>query len=50
MPDRLPQLTIHRYLALICLMKADCEKVKGLIDYDVNVIQGALSKVFGYEE
>ena len=39
-----------RYLALICLMKDECEKKKGLIDYDVNVIQNALSQVFGYEQ
>ncbi len=41
---------VFRYLALICLMKAECEKKKGLIDYDVNVIQTALSQVFGYEQ
>ncbi|KAI9748576.1 MAG: hypothetical protein M1815_003127 [Lichina confinis] len=40
---------INKYLALISLMKSECEKKKGLIDYDVNVIQGALSQVFGYE-
>ncbi len=39
-----------RYLALICLMGAECEEKKGLIDYDVNVIQSALSQVFGYQE
>ncbi|KAI9802165.1 MAG: GTP-binding protein gtr2 [Piccolia ochrophora] len=41
---------MNKYLALICLFKTDCTDIKGLIDYNVEVFQGALSQVFGYQK
>lgn len=40
---------INKYLVLICLMKDDCAKRKGVIDLNVNVFQGAMADIFGFE-
>lgn len=37
---------IFRYLALICLMRKESIEKRGLVDYNVQVFQQALEKVF----
>lgn len=37
---------LHRYLALICLMRKESIEKQGLVDYNVQVFQNALEKVF----
>ena len=38
-----------RYLVLICIMKEESIKKKGLIDYNCGVFQDALAQVFGLQ-
>ncbi|KAI9764764.1 MAG: GTP-binding protein gtr2 [Geoglossum simile] len=40
---------INKYLVLICIMKEESIKKKGLIDYNCGVFQDALAQVFGLQ-
>lgn len=37
---------LNRYLALICLMRKDSIEKQGLVDFNVQVFQNALQRVF----